>query len=179
MDILPFQTISDNVILDRWNALVHGGQGHAEEVYQDAQNFLQEVQLPDLVVGHRILATSFLSGLLGNQRDFLAISLTSVHGVVVYLGAYDLGTSLSCHWYFVSRVGILQTLLEKAPSVLSGKEPPQTLTPRLNLFAKDVVVRHLASATHTALAQAVERLMEQLGEDPARLDTRTGFQGIQ
>lgn len=179
MALIPFQVIDDDIVLDRWSALVHRGRGHAGEVHQDALAFLHEVELPGLEVREQMLATSFLNGLQGNLRPFLSITAASASHLVVYLGAYDAGTSLSCHWYLTTRVGPWRTLLEKAPFVLAGKEPPPTLTPHPDLFTKDIAVRHFASATHAAMAQAVERLMERLGQNPARLDRRTGFQGIQ
>jgi len=163
MNLIPFRVITDDIILDRWNALVHHGRGHADDVYQDALAFLQEVDLPGLQVRSQVMTTSYLSGLQGNQREFLEVTAAPLSQIVVYRGAYDLATSLSCHWYFTTRVGLVQTLLEKAPFVLAGKEPPKTLTPHLNLFVKDIAVRHFASSTHMALAQAVERLMERLG----------------
>ena len=179
MGLIPFQVITDAIILDRWHALVHHGEGHQDEIYEDVLAFLKDVELPGLTIKQQTLATSYLSGLQGDLLDFLAVTASTSSKVVVYLGAYDLGTSLSCHWYLTTRVGLWQTLLEKAPYVFAGKEPPRTLTPHLNLFTKDIAVRHFASATHTALAQAVERLMERLGQDPATLDQRAGFQGIQ
>ena len=158
-------------VVDNWSVLVEDGQGRAEEIFQDAEEFIRDSKAPGLAIERQKLAPGVLKGIFGVRRDFLVVTPLDnprLEPFKVYINARDYGKNLDVSWYLTYKPGSFRfRMLRPAVSV-----------ERLDLFDQQDLRAYVTNAHH-CLLKAVEKLMAELGQDPAKVDRRSrGFLGI-
>ena len=176
-----FKVINDTVILDRWSTVIPEGAGLAEQLYQRTEHFIRQSQAPGVRIRRKTLAPGWLEGIFGSRRKFLEVSTSSYSALgsyVIDINGSDYGDSMVVSWFLITRIGALGTVVGNVSHRLSGKEVPATLTADLDLFQKNIQLKGFATTVHRALLQAVDELMQGLGQDTNQIDPRTGFLGL-
>ncbi len=183
-------------VIDSWSVLIEGGQGRAEEIFANTDNFIAETKAPNLKRERKKLSPQILRGLFGVKRDFLVITEVGnrrLRPYQIFIGARDYGNNLDVSWYLTCRPRFLHRLLALLlfipilnflllPFALVGYVTSMVRERRggldLDLFDEQDL-RAYATNVHHCLLKAVERLMLDLHQDPSKIDRRSrGFLGI-
>ncbi len=168
--LVPAMLTKEEVI-DNWSVLIEDGQGRAEKIFQDAEGFIKGSKAPGLVIERQKLAPGVLKGILGVRRDFLVVAPLNnprLEPFKVYINARDYGNNLDVSWYLTYKPGAFRfRVFRRAFSV-----------EKLDLFDQQDLRAYITNAHH-CLLKAVEKLMAELGQDPAKVDRKSrGFLGI-
>ena len=73
LGLKPGGILRNEQVMDCWSIRIENGQGKADEVFQDTENFITETKAPSLKISRRKMAPGFIRGALGLQRDFLEV----------------------------------------------------------------------------------------------------------
>jgi hypothetical protein len=84
-------TLQDEKIIDRWSMIIEGGQGRAEQVYQDTGQFIKDSKAPGMSIERVKVRTSWLKGLFGNERVYMMVTNDSLGDYRMFIGARDYG----------------------------------------------------------------------------------------
>lgn len=181
-------------VIDSWAILISGGQGKAEEVFQNTDNFIVNTKVSNVKKERKKISPSVVKGLLGASRDFLVISETQNSKLKPYqmlIGVRDYGNNLDISWHlitaktlwqrikdFLSNIPVLNLVF--LPSVL--KKQASNLVKYgslgLDLFDEQDLRAYVTNAHH-CLLDAVAKLMLDLNQDPSKIDRKSkGFLGI-
>ena len=160
-------------VIDRWDTLIAGGQGHADHVIRETSEMLTALELPQIAMEHMEIAPGIFKKLTGVKRPFLVVSQTTNFNLQpyrVYVNVRDYGESLQTSWYLTFQPGFLQRLrmvvLRRTNSLM------------LDLFDEQDL-RAYVTAVHQCFIVAVLDLFATLGEDSSNLNrTSKGFLGI-
>lgn len=161
-------------IKERWSALVEQGAGHAEDIYRQANAYLESVRPPDVEWERRDLHAGGV--LTGRRYDFLFSRNKRLKSFHLYLTAYDYGTSLHVAWFLTAEPTFLQRLLGVILFWQTGvRDDPRQLAFILDI-PKQLELSAYTTMLHRAAKDAVKTLMEQLKQDFSKIDTRSkGF----
>ena len=177
LTLRPGGIIRKEQVADNWSALIEGAQGGTEAVFKDSEDFLKESKAPDLKIERRSMGPGLFRRILGNQRDFLITTVTGnsrLRSYQLFLNARDYGNNLDVAWYLTFRPTFWQSMLSLVPLInLLPKGPAD-----LDLFDQQDLRAYTTNA-HRATLKAVDKLMADLSQDPAKLDRKSrGFLGI-
>lgn len=164
-------------VTDVWSALIERANGKAGEVLNGTVTFLNESRAPSLNLTKRRVSTSFVKGVLGNDRVFLVLTdrqRMSLHPYQIFINARDYGLNLDVSWYLTCRPTIGQALA----SLIARSFSAQKEISDLNVFDQQDIRAYAANA-HKCLQKAVIKIMGDVGQDPSKVDWKSkGFLGI-
>lgn len=171
--ILRKEQVTDN----QWASLLEQAHGKAEELFNRTEERLRELNAPGIVTERRAVAPGILKSLTGVTRDFLIVR-TVDNGKLspyrMFINARDFGNQLDVSWYLTYKPTLLQSLaflLPAAGIVTSAARD-------LDLFDQQDL-RAYVSTGHQSLLDAVKQLMDGMGQDFTKIETKAnGFLGI-
>ena len=110
------------------------------------------------------------SGMFGTKRDFLVVAHTNLRDYKMYIGARDYGIHLDVAWYLTAEPRFLKRAVSK---YTMGN--PQALSMQVDFFSQQDLQAFLGIAHH-CVTTTVENVLNELGQDPTSLNTRSkGF----
>jgi hypothetical protein len=62
LGLKPGGVLRSEQVLDSWGILIEDGQGKADEVFQDTENFINETKAPSLKINRSKMAPGFIRG---------------------------------------------------------------------------------------------------------------------
>ena len=183
-------------VIDSWSVLIAGGQGKAQEIFGNTDNFIAQTKVPNVKKERKKLAPGIIRGLFGTKRDFLVVRETGnprLKPYQMFIGARDYGNNLDISWYLTHRPGFWQKVMVfllfipvlnffVLPFALIGGLASMAKEKRggldLDLFDEQDLRAYVTNAHH-CLLEAVEKLMVDLHQDPSKIDRKSrGFLGI-
>ena len=168
-------TLKDEKIIDRWSMIVEGGQGLAEQVYQDTENFIKESKAPGITIERTKVRPSWLKGLFGKERDYMMVTNDALGDYRMFIGARDFGNALDISWFITCEPGFFKKRLS---NVLTSGASDKALSLSLDIFQQQDLNAY-ATIVHHCLLKAVEKMMSGKGQDTSRIDRKSkGFLGI-
>jgi tRNA G10 N-methylase Trm11 len=99
-------TLRNEEIVDRWSMIVKNGQGKAEEVFKDTEEYIEKSEAPQVEFERVKVSTSFLGGVLGNERTYIRIVNKNLKCYKMYVGARDYGKNpgdISDFWDIIKK----------------------------------------------------------------------------
>jgi len=183
-------------VIESWSILIGGGQGRAENVFNDTDNFITQTKAPNVKKERKKLAPGLFRGLFGAKRDFLVVAETSNPRLKPYqmlIGSRDYGNNLDVSWYLTYRLTFWERVLSLLLMIpaLNFVLLPFAMVKGATRMAKEGKagmdldlfdeqdLRAYATNAHHCLIEAVEKLMVDLHQDPSRIDRKSrGFLGI-
>jgi arabinogalactan endo-1,4-beta-galactosidase len=168
-------TLHDEKIIDHWRIVVEDGEGNAEQIYEDTEDYVKETRAPGIEIERVRISTSWLAGFLGNSRNYMKITNRNLRDFRMFIGAWDYGQNLSISWYLTCEPGFFKRMLSK---ILTRGASDRALSFGLNLFRQEAL-NNYATLVHHCLMKAIEKLMGVLGQDFSEIDKKSrGFLGI-
>ena len=142
-------------IRGQWEVLIEQGSGNADAVYEEIEDALKSANPPKV----RWERAGIYAGNLmtGKRYDGLKVNNSELKDYRIYIFAYDYGTSLHVAWFLTYQKPWLK--------FIKIIDIPQQL--ELNAYGNTV---------HAATKKAVQTLMERLGQDFSKINTKSkGF----
>lgn len=168
-------TLQDEKIIDRWSMIIENGQGNAEKIYQDAEGFIKQSNAPGVALEKVKVRTSWLKGLLGNERNYVMVANESLKDYRMYIGARDYGNNLDVSWYLTCEPGFFK---KNISDIMTGGASDKALSFSLDIFQQQDLNAY-ATVIHHCLLKAIEKVMFSLNQDPSKIDRKSkGFLGI-
>ena len=183
-------------VIESWSVLIGGGQGRAEEIFNNTDNFITQTKVPNVKKERKKLAPSLIRGIFGTKRDFLIVTETGsprLKPFQMFIGARDYGDNLDVSWYLTYKAGFWVRVLAFflmipvvnilfAPFALISGITSMVRERRggldLDLFDEQDLRAYVTNAHH-CLLEGVEKLMVDLHQDPSKIDRKSrGFLGI-
>ena len=104
-------TLKDEKIIDRWSMIVEGGQGQAEQIYQDTENNVKELKVPGIDMEIVKVRPSWLKGLFGKEREYMMVTNEALGDYRMFIGARDFGDTLDISWFITCEPGFFKKRL--------------------------------------------------------------------
>jgi len=183
-------------VIDDWGILIENGQGKAEQIFSETENFIKQSQAPNLKLEMKKLAPGIIRGFFGTKRDFFVVTEKGNPRLRPYqmlIGARDYGNNLDVSWYLTYRPSFwlkLVAFLLFIPGlnflvfpfalmgILGGMAKERRGGLDLDLFDQQDLKAYVTNAHH-CLLKSVEKLMTGLGQDPSKIERKSrGFLGI-
>lgn len=177
---LPFRIVSQDIVLDSWSTVVEQGKGKGADIYTCTRDRIEQSGIPARIDLENI-APGFLSGIFGGGRRFMAVRGTrnrALASYVFYIHAQDYGANLVVNWWLVSRIGLLNTLVQKTYYHFSDEPQPRPLKIDLDFFEQNVELRAFLSTLHQCVVWAVEKALQELGKNTHGVNSKSGFLGV-
>lgn len=163
-------TLKEETILNQWTMLVGGAAGHAQEVYADIGQRLEEARIPGQCKWtlDEVQSGGFLAKV---RREFMIVRVEQFTDHRTYIGVRDYGTNLSCCRFLTVEPGFFKREISKA---ITGGEDRLLSTPKNILAEQDLSA--WVTVVHHCVVDAIKALVQKLGQDPAGVRTETkGF----
>ena len=177
LGLRPGGILRKEQVIDKWGVLIEDGQGKADEVFQDTENFIRETKAPAIGMKIKKMAPGIIKGALGIQRDFLVVinqERIRLDPYQIFINARDYGNNLDISWYLTYRPSFFMAILSLIPFV---KIIPLSLSD-LDLFDQQDFTAHTTNCHH-CLLKAVEKQMLALNQDFSKIEKKSrGFLGI-
>lgn len=159
--------LTNEKILERWEYLIEQGSGKAEDIFTVATQSLIAAEPPEVMQTREEIRAGGL--LTGKKYAFLVVRNRNLKDNRLYLTAFDYGTSLHTVWFLTAEPGLLKRLLAGILKWFG-----------YDVYALDIPKQLEASAyvstVHSAAKKAVKALMDTLGQDFSKVNTKTkGF----
>jgi hypothetical protein len=168
-------TLKDEKIIDRWSMIVENGQGNAEQIYKDTENFIKESKAPGIAIERVKVRPSWLKGLFGNERNYMMVTNEGLGDYRMFIGARDYGDNLDVQWYLTCEPGFFKKTLS---DVLTKGASDKALSFSLDLFQQQDLTAY-STVIHHCLLKSLEKLMAGMGQDTSKIDRKSkGFLGI-
>lgn len=183
-------------VIDSWSVLIGGGQGKAEEIFNNTESFIQRTNAPNVKTVRKKLAPGIVRGLFGAKRDFEVVTETGnprLKPYQMFIGARNYGNNLDISWYLNFRPGFKQRVLAFflaipilnllfLPFAFVGGLTSMAREKRgsldLDLFDEQDLRAYVTNAHH-CLLEAVDKLLTDLHQDTSKIDRKSkGFLGI-
>jgi len=162
-------------IIDSWSMIIENGQGKAEQVYKDTENFIEESKAPGVITEVVKVRPSWLKGLFGIERSYFMVGNEGLKDYRMYIGARDYGNNLDVSWYLTCEQGFFKKSLS---AVLTRGASDKALSFMLDLFQQQDLTAY-ATVIHHCLLKSLEKIMSGLGQDTSKIDRKSrGFLGI-
>lgn len=188
------RTVAMDQVVDQWSTLISGAQERGEAVLDEVALRIRESEAPNVRMERRDVAPGWVRGVLGGRRSFLIVSdgdHLQLKQFRMYVNARRYGQNLQVNWYLLQQPGFGETMfrLSLAVPVLNFVTIPLFWIVRswkanrsgmldLDFFDQQDLSAYVANA-HRCLLAAVDQLMVELDQDPARLDRKSrGFFGV-
>ena len=169
-------TLTEGEVVESWSTLIENGQGNAESLLGDTENFIEESRAPELSMDRQQIAPSVVSGLAGRTRDFLVVTQENprLAPYQLFLNCRDYGNNLDVNWYVTFKPTGWQIFLSFFPFV----REVQQASSDLDLFDQADLRAYVTNA-HRCMLKAVDSVMLKLAQDPTSIDRKSrGFLGI-
>jgi len=163
-------TLTKEVVVDEWWTLVEGAADKVEQVFKDTEENIKNSKAPNVSFERVKVSSSFLGGVLGDQRDFLYVKDQQLSKYDMYIGVRKYGTHLDLTWYLTYEPGLLWRLINMALVFFKRK-----LVLNLTLFDEHDL-RVYATVVHHCFRAAVEKITK--GTDQEIPKSSKGFLGI-
>jgi hypothetical protein len=177
LGLTPGGILRKEQVIDNWGILIEDGQGKADEVFQDTENFIRETKAPAIGMKIKKMAPGIIKGALGIQRDFLVVinqERIRLDPYQIFINARDYGNNLDISWYLTYRPSFFMAILSLIPFV---KIIPLSLSD-LDLFDQQDLTAYTTNCHH-CLLKAVEKQMLALNQDFSKIEKKSrGFLGI-
>jgi len=168
-------TLKDEKIIDRWSMVIGGGQGNAEQVYQDTEELIKTMKAPGIRIERVKVRPSWLKGLFGNERNYMMVTSDSLSDYRMFIGARDYGDTLDVQWYLTCEPGFFKRHLS---DILTRGASDKALSFNLDLFQQQDLNAY-ATVVHHCFLEAIEKLMSGLDQDSSKIDRKSkGFLGV-
>ena len=108
-------------VIDGWSILMGAGQGRAEEIFGNTDDFITETKTPNVKKERKKLAPGVIRGLFGAKRDFLVVAEAGnkrLKPYQMFIGVRDYGSNLDISWYLTYRPGLLKDTRKVMPRFL-------------------------------------------------------------
>lgn len=162
------KTLKDEKITDNWAAVISGGQGKADYVFDNVQKFLEANQAPGVNWELGEVTPSFFKGLFGRKRDFLLVTNEAFKEYKMYIGARDYGANLDIQWFLTCEPGFFKKLSDQI-------DRASNMITMLDIFAQQDL-RAYVTVVHHCLLDAVDILLDDLGQDKSKVNRQSkGF----
>ena len=163
-------TLKDEKVIDKWQVLIESAAGKSDVVFDRVRGHLDAVQAPSVKYHTETVKPGLFKALMGKKRDFLAVTNQFLSDHKMYIGARDYGTHLSVSWFLTCEPGYFK---KKLSAHLTGSDKALSFT--LDLFDQEELTSY-ATVVHNCVKTAVKELMEQLGQDFSKVNTKSkGF----
>lgn len=169
-------------ICDEWTVLIPDAADRVDIVFSRLRDLIFKRKLPNShpdTVRTRDLRQTVLRG--GEKRRFLIVFPPSTHEVKlyrIYVGVRSYGQELQVCWYLMLEPGLFRRILARLLSFAGAIFNPRViidpfwLWERRSLFGSQDLSAH-ASIIHDCAKTVVNETMVELGQDPAKVNTRT------
>lgn len=188
------RTVGNEQVIDQWDVLIGGAQEQAEVVFEATVTKVAESEAPNIRMERREVAPGMLRGVLGGRRPFLVLEHekhTNLNPYRMYINARPYGRNLQVSWYLVIQPGFWRRVLNLMMMipllnlfflpfqlVSNSRRNGQSGLMELDLFDTQDLTAYVTNAHH-CLLEAVERVMSELGQDPASIERKSrGFLGV-
>lgn len=162
-------TLTKEVIVDEWWMLVEGAGELVEQVFKDTENNIQQSKAPDVKFERVKVSTSFLGGVLGNDRAFLRVTDKHLSRYEMFIGIKQYGVHLDLIWYLTYKPGLIARIINKVLGFFRKK-----MVFNLSLFDEHDL-RVYATVVHHCFKTAIEKITKSTGQIPK---SSKGFLGI-
>ena len=160
--------LKDEKIVDTWATIIGEAQGKSDYVFDNTQKLLEKNQAPGVKWEMGEVTPSFFKGLFGRKRDYLLVTNEALENYKMYIGARDYGINLDVQWFLTCEPGFFKRVsdeIDKAGGMITV----------LDIFAQQDL-RAYATVVHHCLRDAVEALMDELGQDTSKINRQSkGF----
>ncbi|MFH1561864.1 MAG: hypothetical protein ABIF11_00385 [Nitrospirota bacterium] len=168
-------TLQDEKIIDRWSMIIENGQGTAEQVYRDTENYIRESKAPGIEIDSVRVRPGWLKGLFGNERNYIMVTNEGMKDYRMFIGARDYGNNLDVSWYLTCEPGFFKKSLS---NMLTSGASDKAISFSLDLFQQQDLNAY-ATVVHHCFLKAIEKMMVNLGQDSSKIDRKSkGFLGI-
>jgi len=164
-------------VLDSWGILVDNGNGKANEVVWDTEDFILKSNAPAIDIKKKVMTPGVIRGMLGAKREFLVVTVKEnlrLSPFQIFINARDYGNNLDVSWYLTYRPSLFQAILTLLPFIRST---PLSLS-EFDIFDQQDLIAYTTNCHHSLL-KAVEKQILALNQDPTKIERKTrGFLGI-
>jgi hypothetical protein len=162
------KTLKDEKIVDSWAMIIIGAQGKSDFIFDTTKKLLEKNEAPGVNWELGEVTPSFFKGLFGRKRDFLLVTNEALDDYKMYIGARDYGTNLDVQWFLTCEPGFLKKISAQIDAAAG-------LISYLDIFAQQDL-RAYATVVHHCLLQAVDSLLDNLGQDKSMINRKSkGF----
>jgi hypothetical protein len=162
------KTLKDEKIVDSWAMIIIGAQGKSDFIFDTTKKLLEKNEAPGVNWELGEVTPSFFKGLFGRKRDFLLVTNEALDDYKMYIGARDYGTNLDVQWFLTCEPGFLKKISAQIDAAAG-------LISYLDIFAQQDL-RAYATVVHHCLLQAVDSLLDNLGQDKSAINRKSkGF----
>jgi len=162
-------TLKEESIVDQWCMILDRAAGHGDFVLQTTQTLLAESRMPGNPRWsiEEVKSSTWIHRV---RREFLYVIQDDFKDYKTFIGARDYGIHLDVCRFLTVEPGFLKRLVaEKLTGDKAGFSAGANILKHQDLVAYVTVVHH-------CLLDAVEALMKELGQNPARIDRKSkGF----
>jgi len=163
-------TLKEQKIMSSWGMVIQGGQGKSESIFSTIQGLLASNDAPGVEWEMTEAQPGRIKGLFGKKRDYLLVTNEALKDYRLYVGARDYGTNLDTAWFLTVEPKFFSGLAKAAQSLASFG-----VFGDLDIFDQQDL-RAYVTVVHHSVLDAVGSLMEELGQDPSKIDRRSkGF----
>jgi hypothetical protein len=161
--------LKKEVIVDEWWVMIENSGDKVEQVFKDTEYNIKKSEAPDVTFERVKVSSSFLGGIMGNDRDFLLVKDKHLSKFDMYIGVRKYGTHLDLVWYLTQKPNIIMQIINLILSYFK-----KTIVLNLSLFDEHDL-RVYATVIHHSFLEAVEKVKK-----PEQQFDRTskGFLGI-
>jgi len=178
--------LKDASVMERWSMLILNKDQARENIFQKTEQLVKETGVEGFEI-RKILASPVKEGILGgktammaNEREFLMIRHEGFKDFRMLVGVREYGKYLDVHWFLTC---IPQAFKRMASSLLTkqskGGSSEEALSLNLTVFRYQDLCA-FTSLVHDAFTQALSAVMQETGENTAKLKERKskGFLSI-
>jgi hypothetical protein len=163
-------TLKEQKIVDSWGMVIQGGQGKAESIFDTTQEILKSNEAPGVKWEMTEAQPGIIKGLFGKKRDYIMVTNEALKDYRMYIGSRDYGTNLDVAWFLTVEPGFFSKWVKAAQAVASFG-----IFGTLDIFDQQDL-RAYVTVAHHAVLDAVNGLMQELGQDPTKIERKSkGF----
>jgi len=157
-------------ILERWEVLIEGGNGSAEDIFDSVTAVLESAEAPHVKWERKkILAGGLLTGVNYNG---IIVSNSALMGCKIYVIAYDYGKGLHTAWFLTMQPGFWDKAI--ASAILKVSDPRALV--RYFDIPHELELSAYVTTVHSGMKKAIGTLMAKLEQDFSKVDTKSkGF----
>lgn len=161
-------TLKDESIVNQWSMMLDHAAGHSGKILDQVQDSLEEANLPGNPSWsvEEVESSGWLSR---TKREFLLIRLEQFKDYRIYVAARDYGVHLDvCRFVTVEPGFFKKAIASKVSERSTGISQADYLSAPKNILVHQDLVAWVTVAHH-AVVNAVEALLEELGQDTSRI----------
>lgn len=162
--------LTKEVVVDQWWMMIENAGDKVEQVFKDTEAGIKKSEAPEIKFERVNVSSSFLGGVLGNDREFLLVRDKHLSGFDMYIGVRKYGLHLDLVWYLTNQPSLFMRLLNTVLIFFKRK-----MVLNLSLFDEhDLKV--YATIVHHCFLASIEKITKGTGQEIDRKSK--GFLGI-